>query len=93
MSFGDYTSLLYTVVLTVLSVCALGCLLRTILGPSAADRLVGLNMIGTLGLCVIALLGARSGEGGFADIALVYAPLSFLAVVVLTDILGRGRNK
>ena len=93
MSFANCTHALYTILLTVLSLCALGCLLRTVLGRSTADRLVGVNMLGTLCLCMIALLGARSGEGGFADIALVYAPLSFLSVVVLTDILGREKKK
>ena len=93
MSYADYTHILYTAVLTVLSLCALGCLFRTVIGPSTADRLVGVNMLGTLCLCSIALLGARSGEGGFADIALVYAPLSFLSVTVLTGILGRRKKK
>ena len=93
MSYAEGVHALYTVLLTVLSVCALGCLLRTVLGPSIADRLIGINMLGTVCLSCIALLGARSGEGGFADIALVYAPLSFLSVVVLTGILGRGKDK
>lgn len=93
MSYAEYTHLLYTALLTVLSVCALGCLLRTIIGPTTADRLVGINMLGTVCLGCIALLGARSTEGGFADIALVYAPLSFLSVVVLTGILGRRKDK
>lgn len=93
MSYAEYTHILYTASLTVLSVCALGCLLRTVIGPSTADRLVGINMLGTLCLCMIALLGVRSREGVFADIALVYAPLSFLSVLVLTDILGRRKNR
>ena len=92
MSYVEYTHALYTLLLTVLSLCALGCLVRTILGPSAADRLVAIGMLGTLGICMIALIGARSGEGGFADIALVYAPLSFFSVTVLTDILGRRQK-
>lgn len=93
MSYSYAVHLLYTAALTVLSLCALGCLARTVIGPTPADRLVGINMVGTLVICMISLLGARSHEGGFADIAVVYALLSFLSVTVLTGILGRGKKK
>ena len=91
MSYTGCTHIIYAVCTAVLAFCAIGCLVRIIAGPSVADRLVGINMTGTLVICLIALLGARSGEGGFADIAIVYALLSFLAVVVLTGILGKGK--
>ena len=94
MTFTALSYGLLTAVTAVLALCALACLLRAIIGPSVADRLVAVNMTGTQVICQICLVAARSGEHGFADVAVIYAMLSFLAVVVLTRILtGKGKKK
>jgi multicomponent Na+:H+ antiporter subunit F len=51
---------------------------RVVVGPTTADRVVALNVIGTTAVVVIALLGAALNEPGFLDVALVYALLNFL---------------
>jgi multicomponent Na+:H+ antiporter subunit F len=51
---------------------------RVIAGPTAADRVIAVNVIGTATVVVIALVGAAFGEPGFLDVALVYALLNFL---------------
>ena len=79
-------NLLFTVVLAVLGVLLFLCLLRAILGPRIADRVVGINMIGTIVIMLIAILALMLGEGYLVDIAIIYAMLSFLAVVVLAKI-------
>ena len=79
-------NLLFTVVLAVLGVLLFLCLLRAILGPRIADRVVGINMIGTIVIMMIAILALMLGEGYLVDIAIIYAMLSFLAVVVLSNI-------
>lgn len=94
MTYQSLTYSLLTVVISVLSLGALACLIRAILGPTTADRLIAVNMTGTQVICLICLIAARSGEHGFADVAVIYAMLSFLAVAVLTKILsGRGKKK
>lgn len=79
-------NLLFTIVLAVLGVLLFLCLLRAILGPRIADRVVGINMIGTIIILMIAILALMLGEGYLVDIAIIYAMLSFLAVVVLAKI-------
>ena len=79
-------NLLFTVVLAVLGVLLFLCLLRAILGPRIADRVVGINMIGTIIILMIAILALMLGEGYLVDIAIIYAMISFLAVVVLAKI-------
>ena len=79
-------NLLFTVVLAVLGVLLFLCLLRAILGPRIADRVVGINMIGTIVIMMIVILSLMLGEGYLVDIAIIYAMLSFLAVVVLAKI-------
>ena len=79
-------NLLFTIALAVLGVLLFLCLLRAIQGPRIADRVVGINMIGTIVIMMIAILALMLGEGYLVDIAIIYAMLSFLAVVVLVKI-------
>jgi multicomponent Na+:H+ antiporter subunit F len=51
---------------------------QVVVGPTTADRVVAVNVIGTTAVVVIALLGAAFEEPGFLDVALVYALLNFL---------------
>ena len=50
------------------------------------DRLVAVNMIGTMTIAIIAILSEILGEGGLLDICLIYALISFLAIVVLEKV-------
>lgn len=77
---------LFTVVLAVLGVLVFFCLMRAIIGPRIADRVVGINMIGTIIIMMIGILSLMLEEGYLVDIAIIYAMLSFLAVVVLAKI-------
>lgn len=69
-----------------LSICICLCLLRAIVGHRFTDRMIGINMIGTIGVIFICLLTVYLGESYLADVALVYTLLSFLSVVVLCRI-------
>lgn len=69
-----------------LAILLLFCLIRAIKGPTIADRVVAVNMMGTIVMVVIAMLAVYMGEGYLLDICLIYAMISFLAVVVLTKI-------
>ena len=75
-----------TVVLIVLGIIAVLCLLRAILGPTPADRIVAINMLGTLTMSMIVVLLVKLREGYLADICLIYALISFLAVIVLCKV-------
>lgn len=77
---------LFTVILTVLGILMFFCMLRTVRGPRIADRVVGINMIGTIVIMMIAILALMKNEGYLVDIAIIYAMLSFLAVVVLVKV-------
>ena len=77
---------LFTLVLLFLAVCLFLALLRAIRGPRVADRIMGVNMTGSLVICSIAVLSARLNESFLLDVGLVYGMMSFLAVVVLGKI-------
>ena len=78
--------LLYTSVLIVLALLVLLCLYRAVRGPRTADRIIAVNMISTMTVVMICVLSVMLGEGYLMDAALIYAMISFLAVVVLTRV-------
>lgn len=83
-----------TAVLIVLGILCFFCLIRSIRGPKLADRIVAVNMIGTLTMMSIAVLTVKLKEGFLADVALIYAMVSFLAVVVVAKVyMGVYREK
>ena len=73
-------------ILSVQALLLLLCLVRAGKGPRIADRLVAVNMMGTLVMVMIAVLAVVKEQGYLVDICLIYAMISFLAVVVLTRI-------
>lgn len=75
-----------TVILVVLGILILICLVRSMIGPTIADRIVAVNMIGTIVIMMIAILAIKLAEGFLVDVAIIYALISFLAVVVLTKV-------
>jgi len=77
---------LFQSALVVLAVLTLLCLIRAIQGPRIADRIVSINMISTLTIAMIGILAIRQNQGYLADVALIYALIGFLAVVVLCKV-------
>lgn len=77
---------IFHIVLIVLAVMVILCLIRAIIGPRMADRLVAVNMIGTMVMVSISILAVLLGEDYLVDICLIYAMISFLAIVVLTKV-------
>lgn len=61
-------------------------LLRAIRGPRVADRIMGINMIGTLVSISLAVLSVWLKESWLLDVCILYAMISFLAVVVLAKV-------
>ncbi|MGN0776806.1 MAG: monovalent cation/H+ antiporter complex subunit F [Candidatus Ventricola sp.] len=86
MSIELAYQVLLAATLGVLTLLALACLIRCILGPRISDRVLAINMIGTLTVIMVAVTVVLLGEGYLADIALIYAMLSFLAVVLLSKV-------
>lgn len=86
--------ILFVGMLVVLAIMIILCLIRAIRGPRVADRIVATNMMGTIVMVIIAILAVMLNEGYLVDICLIYAMISFLAVIVLTKVyMGVYREK
>lgn len=63
---------------------------RVVLGPSAADRSVGLDGMTIIAISFIAFLAVMADRIIYIDVALVYGLVSFLGVVAVARYLERG---
>lgn len=62
------------------------CLVRAFLGPTLYDRVMAANMIGTLTVLMVSVLGFMSGRPEFLDIALVYVLISFVSTIAVLKV-------
>jgi multicomponent Na+:H+ antiporter subunit F len=83
------TTFLWTIAI-VLLVNAFLCLLRGYLGPTVADRILAINVVGTKTLVVLCLLAFVFERSLFVDVALVYGLLNFVVTIAAGRFLETG---
>jgi multicomponent Na+:H+ antiporter subunit F len=74
-------------------IVALGCIpvvLRLLVGPSSADRVIATDMLGLLGVCFAALVAVIAGHAAFLDIAFGIALVGFLGAVAFARLMERA---
>lgn len=64
---------------------------RAIIGPTVADRLVAISVIGTTTLIVLILVAYIYNQPIFVDISLTYAMLNFIVAVAAGRYLQMGK--
>jgi len=65
-------------------------LIRALSGPTAPDRVVAINLIGTETLIIITLIARIYNQVYFLDIAMVYALMSFITTVGIAKYMEKG---
>lgn len=81
----------HVVLLVALVVCAFLCLYRIGRGPSAPDRVVSIDILGTLIVAFTALIGLHTGRDWYLSIAMAWALISFIGAIALAKYLeGRA---
>ena len=65
-------------------------MVRALLGPTVYDRILALNMFGTKTVLLIAVIGFLAGRPDFLDIALAYALINFIGVLVVLKFIRYG---
>lgn len=63
---------------------------RFILGPTAPDRVVATDILTVMTTIILIFVALISGRSIYLDVALVYAVLSFIAVVAIARYLEGG---
>ena len=72
------------VAMCVFAICMILAFTRAVKGPRYTDRIVAINMIGTMTTSVICILAVYLNESALIDVSLVYTLLSLWIVTVAT---------
>ena len=81
-----------TLALAILSISMLLTVARVILGPTLPDRVLALDMLVAIAIGFIAVLGLRTGEALYADIAIALGLVGFLATVAFARFVLQRRS-
>lgn len=65
-------------------------LIRVFLGPTAPDRVVGVDTVNTLVVASMIVLGAAYNRAIYIEIAIVYALLSFIGTIFIARYIEGG---
>ncbi len=66
------------------------CMIRAAKGPTASDRIVGVDGMITITTALLVLLGLILKRQIYLDVSLVYAVLAFVGVLVVARYLEKG---
>ena len=78
--------ILFTGVLIALALAVVVTLIYIIRSHLTVDRIIGINLIGTIVVIAICLLSHLLQEPYLTDVAIIYVVLSFIAVMMLCRI-------
>jgi multicomponent Na+:H+ antiporter subunit F len=82
---------LATMIGSALLIAAIGlALVRIVRGPTAFDRVVALDLIGGICLCIIVMFSIHLEQPVLLDAAFVIALVSFIGTVAFARYLGKG---
>ncbi|MEE4176364.1 MAG: monovalent cation/H+ antiporter complex subunit F [Bacteroides sp.] len=67
------------------------CLYRVIKGPTIADRMVGIDILGILVVGITAIIAMKTNRMFILDIGIAWIILSFIGTLTLAKYLGRNK--
>ena len=80
----------YFIVFVALLISTAMAIIRVIRGPTAPDRIVGLDTINTIVIAGMVIFGAVANQIIIIDVAIVYALLSFISTLFIAKYLEGG---
>ena len=80
------------VALTMLAAAACVTFIRLLKGPTLPDRVVAIDLIGVLMVCILVVMGAATGAQAFLDVAMVVALISFVGTVAYARYIERVQS-
>ena len=78
-----------TAALAMLTFAAVLAFARLLRGPTLPDRVVALDLIGVLIVCVMVAVAAATGQQAYLDVAIVIALVSFVGTVAYAGYVER----
>lgn len=87
MDITQAYELLYTFALIGVALLLCVMLFRSVKSPGVTDRLLSINMIGTLVIAGLLILSRLLREAWLLDVALIYTMISLVSVLILARVL------
>ena len=81
---------IYLTILGLLLLSIVLCAIRIFIGPTAPDRVVGLDTINTLVIVGMVVFGFANNSIIYIDVAIVYALLSYISTLFIAKYLEGG---
>jgi multicomponent Na+:H+ antiporter subunit F len=80
------------VALTMLAAAACLTFVRLLKGPTLADRVVAIDLIGVLMVSILVVTAAATAQQAFLDVGMVVALISFVGTVAYSRYIERSRS-
>ena len=85
-------SVAFSVALTMLAVAAVLTFIRLAKGPTLPDRVIAIDLIGVLMVCVLVVAAGAAAEQALLDVAMVIALISFVGTVAYARYIERNQS-
>lgn len=82
-------SLAFLLAVTMIVVAAGLTFIRLTKGPTLPDRVIAIDLIGVLLVCLLVLMGGATAQDAFLDVAMVVALISFVGTVAYARYIER----
>jgi multicomponent Na+:H+ antiporter subunit F len=79
----------FYILLPALGISVLMVVIRFLMGPGLADRVVALDLLVTIGIGVIAVYSIVTGQPSYLDIAMILALIAFLSTIAFAYYIKR----
>lgn len=81
--------LVFFIALTMLALAAGLTFMRLVKGPTLPDRVIALDLIGALMVCLLVVMAGMTAQESFLDVAMVVALISFVGTVAYARYIER----
>jgi multicomponent Na+:H+ antiporter subunit F len=81
------------IALSVLAVSLVLTMIRLVRGPAIEDRIVALDLMATIAVCITVVMAIRYHSSELIDVAIILAVISFLGTVAFANYLERRIRK
>ena len=82
-------SIPFLIALTMLAAAAGMTFIRLAKGPTLPDRVIAIDLIGVLLVCLLVLMAGATAQQAFLDVAMVVALISFVGTVAYAQYIER----
>ena len=79
----------FVAALTMLAAAAVLTFIRLAKGPTLPDRVIAIDLIGVLSVCLLVLMAGVTAQQAFLDVAMVVALISFVGTVAYAQYIER----